>query len=111
LFDRNIRGLGALQQFDQLAAHHVSEELHNARAITDETTLLSGFRPLIHSRKAQRDRALDNQLTLGKQQRRGQDVEARGIRSLCCVDGAADLLQLGNLMNRQFDAARTRRVL
>lgn len=64
LFDRDVGGLDAAQELDQLLSHHLAKNLQEAWAVGEKAALLSFFRPWINSRKAQRCDAVYNKLAI-----------------------------------------------
>src|SRR5262245_60966655 len=98
--DRQISGSDAAQNLHELPAQQISKELEETRTIPDEASLLCHFRPLVNRWQAQRCSALHDNLAIGEEERRGQDVECTGIRRLRGIDRRRDLLGLGDLMNR-----------
>jgi hypothetical protein len=70
LFDRDVGGLDAAQELDQLLGHYVSKDVDDSGAVGDEAPFLCLLRKWINGRKAQRRDAVHNKLAIGVEERR-----------------------------------------
>jgi hypothetical protein len=111
LLDRNIGRFYAVEQFDELPAHYVPENLYESRSIADQPAFLSRIRPLIDRGEADRRRARQNDVAVVVQCRRRQDVKRSRTRIFRCVDGAFDLFAPGYAVYRKLNSPAARRVL
>src|SRR5262249_9435205 len=105
-----IAGLGPLQNLDELAGQ-LPEQLSKPRPIADQRALFRIFGPLMHGGQPQRGGALVDVAAPIIEDGGRQHVEGLRTEALGFINRRPDLLRPPDGIDREFDSARSRRVL
>src|SRR5260370_6493125 len=110
LFDRNVRGRCAVQDFDEQAGM-LAEYPSYRRTVAHESTVLGPVRKLENGRQLGFGRTLDNERSVHVELHRRQDIDGLRAGRPCGLDRRHHLLARFHTMDRQLDVARPRILL